>query len=67
MDYFIKEVENISPCVAICYRNTCESLGEHKIAWKHLFQLQFLVIPNFHSCFYNCMETQKMFLLLQIT
>ena len=23
--------------------------------------LQFLVLPNFHSCFYNCMETRKTF------
>ena len=23
--------------------------------------LQFLVLPNFHSCFYNCLETRKMF------
>ena len=28
--------------------------------WR-TFVLQFLVLPNFHSCFYNCMETQKMF------
>ena len=41
-----------------------ESLGELEIAWKHspfgfVFPLQFLVLPNFHSCFYNCMETRK--------
>ena len=24
-------------------------------------QLQFPLLPNFHSCFYNCMETRKMF------
>ena len=56
--YFIKEIENISPRVPpIRYRNTRGSLGELEIAWK----LQFLVLPNFHSCFYNCMETRKMF------
>ena len=25
------------------------------------FPLQFLVLPKFHECFYNCMETRKMF------
>ena len=48
------------------YRNTRGSLGELEIAWKRspyrlVFPLQFLVLPNFHSCFYNCMETRKMF------
>ena len=41
-------------------------LGQIEIAWKHspcglVFPLQFFVLPNFHSCFYNCMETRKMF------
>ena len=48
------------------YTNTRESLGELEIAWKHspyglVFPLQFLVLPNFHLCFYNYMETRKMF------
>ena len=47
-------------------RNTCGSLRELEIAWKYspyrlVFPLQFLVLPNFHWCFYNCMETRKMF------
>ena len=65
MGYFIKEIENIfrSP---IRYRNTRGSLGELELAWKHsphglVLPLQFLVLPNFHSCFHNCMETRKMF------
>ena len=28
---------------------------------KKAFPLQFLVLPNFYSCFYNCMETREMF------
>ena len=41
-----------------------ESLGELEIGRKHspcrlVFPLQ---LPNFHLCFYNCMETQKMFI-----
>ena len=65
--YFMNEKENIfSRVVPIRYRNTRESLGELEIAWKHspyglVFPLQFLVLPNFHSCFYNCMETRKIF------
>ena len=48
------------------YRNTRGSLEELEIASKHspyvlVFPLQFLVLPNFHSCLYNCMETWKMF------
>ena len=26
-----------------------------------VFPLEFLVLQNFHSCFYNCMKTQEMF------
>ena len=64
--YFIKEIQNISPRVPIRYRNTRGSLEELEIAWKHSprvleFPLQFRVLPNFHLCFYNCMETRKMF------
>ena len=58
--YFINEIENISPMFTYSYRNTRESSGELEIAWKHspcglVFPLQFLILPNFHSCFYNCM------------
>ena len=54
------------PRVPIRYRNTRGSLGKLEIAWKHslyrlVFPLQFLVLTNFHSCFYNCMETRKLF------
>ena len=48
--YFIKEIENIFSRVPVRCRNTSGSLGELEIAWKH-----------FHSCFYNSMETEKMF------
>ena len=47
--YFIKEIENIFSCVPIRYRNTRGSLGELEIAQK------------LHLCFYNCLETWKMF------
>ena len=48
----------------IRYRNTRGSLGELEIAWRHspyglVFPLQFLGLPNFYSCFYDCMETRK--------
>ena len=38
------------------YRNTRESLGELEKAEHHV-----LVLPNFHSCFYNSIETRYMF------
>ena len=55
----------LPPRVPIRYRNTRGSLGELEITSKHspyglVFPLQFLVLPNVHSCFYNCMETRKM-------
>ena len=39
------------------YRNTRESLGELEEAVETLA----LVLPNFHSCFYNSIETRYMF------
>jgi len=43
------------------YRNTQESLGELKKALEtfacgHVYTA-FLLLPNFHSCFYNSIET----------
>ena len=47
------------------YRNTRESLGELEKLWKHSpparVPTAFLVLPNFHSCIYNSIETQYMF------
>ena len=42
------------PCSYIRYRNTRSPYG-------FVFPLQYLVLPNFHLCFYNCMATRKMF------
>ena len=55
--YFYKRNrKHFPPVFPIRYRNTRGSLGE-----LELRIVQFLVLPNFHSCFYNCMETWKMF------
>ena len=48
------------------YRNTRESQWENsKKLWKHSSAARvptaFLVLPNFHSCFYNSIETRYMF------
>ena len=47
------------------YRNTRESLGELEKAVETLAcglcSQAFLVLPNFHSCFYNSIETRYMF------
>jgi len=55
----------------LSYRNTRESLGElekaeETLACKEtvaspLVPTAFLVLPNFHSCFYNSIETQYKF------
>ena len=44
------------------YRNTCESLGGLEKAVETLVPTAFLVLPNFHSCFYNSIETRYMFI-----
>jgi len=42
-----------------------ESLGEQEMLRKHSSKARvptaFLVLPNFHSCFYNSIETRYMF------
>ena len=47
------------------YRNTRESLGELEKAVKTvaaaLVPTAFVVLPNFHWCFYNSIETRYMF------
>ena len=48
-------------CGSISYTITPESLGELKKAVETLTPTAFLVLPNFHSCLYNSIETQYMF------
>ena len=45
------------------YTNTRESLGELVKAVETLARVPtaFLVLPNFHSCLYNSIETRYMF------
>ena len=35
--------------------------GDTRPTRSSVFPLQFLVLPNFHSCFYNCTEIRKTF------
>ena len=53
---FLREIENMFSVFLLSDRNTCESLGELKKLWKHspaaCVPTAFLVLPNFHSCFY---------------
>ena len=56
---FLKEIENMYSVFLSSYRNTCESLGEHSPAAR--VPTPFLVLPKFHSCFYNSIETRYMF------
>ena len=64
---FYKRNKKYFPHVLIRYRNTGESLGELEIVGKYsangpVFPLQFLVLSNFHWCFYNCTKTPKMYI-----
>ena len=63
---FYRRNRKIFSSVSIRSRNTRGSLEELEIAWKHssyglVFPLQFLVLPNFHSCFY---KTENVFYFL---
>ena len=55
---FLKEIGNMYSVFLSSYRNTRESLGELDSA---RVSTAFLVLPNFHSCFYNSIETLYMF------
>ena len=57
---FLKEIENMFSLFLSSYRNTRESLGELEKAADRV-PTAFLVLPNFHSCFYNSIETRYMF------
>ena len=56
---FLKEIENMFSVFLSSYRNTRDSLGELEEAVGT--QAAFLVLPNFHLCFYNSIETRYMF------
>ena len=60
---FLKEIENMYSVFLSSYRNTRESLGELEKAVETLTcgSAAFLILPNFHSCFYNLIETWYMF------
>ena len=57
---FLKEIENMYSVFLSSYRNTRESLGELEKA-VGTRAAAFLLLPNFHSCFYNSIETRYMF------
>ena len=58
---FLKEREDMFSVFLSSYSNTCESLGElEKAVEKHATPTAFLVLPNFHSCFYNSIQTWYM-------
>ena len=52
---FLKEIENMYSVFLSSYTNTRKRLGELEKATA------FLVLPNFHSCLYNSIETRYMF------
>jgi len=66
---FLKEIENVFSVFLSSYRNTRESLGELEKAVETRaagVPTASLVLPNFHSCFYNSVETRYMFSISQL-
>ena len=67
---FLKETENMYSVFLLSYTNTRESLGELEKAVETLAcgscSTAFLVLPNFHSCLYNSIETRYMFSISQL-
>ena len=57
---FLKEIENMYSVFLSSYTNTRESLGELEKPAARV-STAFLVLPNFHSCLYNSIETWYMF------
>ena len=57
---FLKEIGNMFSVFLLSYRNTRESLGELEKAAAPV-PTAFLVLLNFHSCFYNSIETRYIF------
>jgi len=59
--YFLKEIENMFSLFLSSYRNTRESLEELEKAVETVAVVRvptaFLILPNFHLCFYNSIET----------
>ena len=62
---FLKEIESMFSVFLLSYRNTPESLGELEKVVEALGAARVpradLVLPNFHSCFYNSIETRHIF------
>jgi len=62
---FLKEIENMFSLFLSSYKNTRGSLGELEEAEETLAcgscSQSILVLSNFHSCFYNSIETRYMF------
>ena len=60
---FLKEIENIYTVFLSSYRNILWETS--KKLWKHSpaarVPTEYLVLPNFHSSFYNSIETRYMF------
>ena len=62
---FLKEIENVYSVFLPSYTKNRESLGELEKAVETLacarVPTAFLILPNFHSCLYNSIETRYMF------
>ena len=62
---FLKEIENMFFVFLLSYSTHVKVCENSKKLWKHSpaarVPTAFLVLPNFHSCFYNSIETRYMF------
>ena len=63
---FLKEIESLLSVFLLSYRGTRESLGQLETVAEALGAARvpraILFLPNFHSCFYNSIETRPSFL-----
>ena len=58
VNLYKKETENVFSVFLLNYRNTLESSGELENAVKTILKDSFLVLSNFHPCFYYLIETR---------
>ena len=59
------EIKTFSSCFYRVIETLLKVWENSKKLWKHspaaCISTAFLVLPNFHKCFYNSIETRKMF------
>ena len=66
---FLKEIKTCSPCFSRVIKTLVKVWENSKKPWKHspvACSKTFLILPNFHSCFCNSIETQDISYFLNV-